>query len=91
MQKFSSPRNVPNPNFAIGGRSCRTFATVARLAKVRELELKGLLNHAIGQDVTAGYIITTTEDLRESAQAVCDRLMELCGIPATEAGIRAVK
>jgi hypothetical protein len=40
--------------------------------------------------MTAGYIIMTTEDLRKPAQAVCDKLMELCGIPAGETGIRAV-
>jgi hypothetical protein len=39
-----------------------------------------MLNHAIGTDVTAGYVIMTSEDLRESAQKVCDKMIELCKI-----------
>jgi integrase len=55
----------------------RTFATVAeQVANVRPLALKALLNHTIGQDVTAGYVITTTEDLRASAQLVCEKMMQ---------------
>jgi integrase len=61
----------------------RTFATVAeQVANVRPLALKALLNHAIGQDVTAGYVIMTTEDLRASAQLVCEKMMQLCQIAA---------
>jgi integrase len=59
----------------------RTFSTVAEHhASVRPMALKALLNHSVGNDVTTGYVITTTEDLRESAQKVCDKLIELCGI-----------
>jgi hypothetical protein len=38
------------------------------------------VNHALGNDVTSGYVRMTVERLREPAQRVCDRLMELCGI-----------
>ena len=61
----------------------RTLATVAeQVANVRPLALKALLNHAIGQDVTAGYVIMTTEDLRASAQLVCEKMMQLGQIAA---------
>lgn len=38
------------------------------------------MNHSLGNDVTAGYVIATVERLREPARRVCDRLMTLCGI-----------
>jgi hypothetical protein len=41
------------------------------------------LNHAVGNgDVTDGYVMVEPEHLREPAQRVCDRLIELCGITA---------
>jgi hypothetical protein len=45
------------------------------------LALKALVNHAIGGDVTAGYVQMTTERLRRPVQAVCDKLIELCRVP----------
>jgi hypothetical protein len=39
-----------------------------------------LVNHAIGGDVTAHYVLMSLERLREPAQRVADRLKELCGI-----------
>jgi integrase len=58
----------------------RTFITVAESCDISPLALKALVNHAIGGDVTAGYVQMTPERLREPAQRVCDRLKELCGI-----------
>ena len=43
-----------------------------------------LVNHALGGDVTSGYVQMTTERLREPAQRVCDKMMELCGIGPAE-------
>ena len=45
------------------------------------LALKGLVNHGLGSDVTAGYVQMTAERLREPAQRVADKLKALCGIP----------
>jgi integrase len=57
----------------------RTFATVAeQIAHVRPITLKAMLNHTLGKDVTEGYVII--QELRESVQQVCDKLIELCGI-----------
>jgi len=58
----------------------RTFITVAEAADISPLALKALVNHALGNDVTSGYVQMTVERLREPAQKVCDRLIELCGI-----------
>jgi integrase len=63
----------------------RTFITMAESADVSPLALKSLLNHAPPSgDVTSGYIQITTERLREPAQRVCDRLMQLCETIAPE-------
>jgi integrase len=58
----------------------RTFATVAENTDISPLALKALVNHSLGDDVTAGYVQMTVERLREPAQRVADRLKELCGI-----------
>jgi integrase len=67
----------------------RTFVTVAESCNISPLALKALVNHAIGGDVTEGYVQMTVEQLREPAQKVCDRMMELCGIQLPE-GIPAL-
>src|SRR5262249_48813428 len=58
----------------------RTFVTVAESAEISPLALKCLVNHSTGSDITASYTIITVDRLRDSAQKVCDRLIELCGI-----------
>lgn len=63
----------------------RTFITVAESVDLSPLALKALVNHALGQDVTAGYVQMTAERLREPAQRVCDRIMADCGITAPDA------
>jgi integrase len=58
----------------------RTFISVAESCDISPIALKALVNHAVGNDVTAGYVILSTERLREAAQKVCDRMKMLCGI-----------
>ena len=58
----------------------RTYITIAESCDISPLALKGLLNHALGGDVTSGYIVMSTERLREPAQRVCDRLLEWIGL-----------
>lgn len=58
----------------------RTYVTVAESADISPLSLKALVNHALGTDVTSGYVTTSTERLREPAQRVCDKLIALCQI-----------
>jgi len=66
----------------------RTFATVAESVDISPFALKALINHALGADVTSGYIQITPERLREPAQRVCDKMMEMCGIAPPEAVAR---
>ena len=47
-------------------------------------QLKALVNHSYGDDVTAGYIVDSVERLREPAQRVADMLKDLCGVGAPE-------
>jgi integrase len=59
----------------------RDFAQAARAARVHPYEIKGLLGHAAGRDVThRHYANPTTEDLRQPAQRVADQLAAWCGI-----------
>jgi len=58
----------------------RTFITIAESTDISALALKALVNHSLGDDVTAGYIVSGVERLRKPAQRVADRLKELCGI-----------
>jgi integrase len=58
----------------------RTFVTVAESTDISPIALKALVNHAVGADVTSGYVVMTTERLREAAQKVADKIKSLCGI-----------
>jgi integrase len=62
----------------------RTYVTVAEDTDISPLALKALVNHSLGDDVTAGYVQMTVERLRDPAQRVADKLKELCGIGTTE-------
>ena len=62
----------------------RTFATNLRRCRVSPYEVSGLLNHAVGGDVTSGYDQMETADLSDAMQRVTDRLKELCGITDPE-------
>jgi len=71
-------------------RNC--FITVATRDLMLPVSLtKRLVNHARPQDVTEGYAADwTTEQLRDAAQCVADRIDELirAGVPTSEAGSR---
>jgi integrase len=60
----------------------RTFISHAESCDISPIALKALVNHAVGSDVTAGYVVISTARLREAAQKVADRLKTLCGIVA---------
>jgi integrase len=62
----------------------RSFATVAEATEISPLALKLLVAHSAGGDVTTGYTIMSPARLREAAEKVCGRLMELCGVAAPE-------
>ncbi len=52
----------------------RTYTTVAESCNISHYALKGLINHTMGTDVTAGYITPGPERLREPQQKVTDKL-----------------
>ena len=58
----------------------RTFITIAESCDLSAYALKALVNHSLGRDVTAGYIISGPERLREPMQRVTNRLSDLVGL-----------
>lgn len=50
----------------------RTFITIAESLDIPAYALKRLLNHKFSSDVTAGYIVPSTERLREPMQRITD-------------------
>ncbi len=61
----------------------RTFATVAESLDIPAYALKRLLNHANGADVTAGYIVSNVERLREPMQKITDYVLKSAGLKET--------
>lgn len=59
----------------------RTFITVANSCRLTENEIKGLVNHSLGNDVTAGYIVPGAEWLREPVRLVAERFEVLVRPP----------
>ena len=58
----------------------RTYITVAESCDIPVYALKALVNHTMGTDVTAGYIIANAERLREPQQKVTDKLKAHIGL-----------
>jgi integrase len=60
----------------------RTFATAADSLNMSGYAVKRLLNHKL-HDVTAGYVISDVERLREPMQTIEDYLLRSAGIHGT--------
>ena len=58
----------------------RTFITIAESLDIPAYALKRLLNHKSANDVTAGYIVSNIERLREPMQRVTDYIKTQMGI-----------
>lgn len=59
----------------------RTFTTTAESLNIGPYMIKRLLNHRTRRDdVTAGYIILTPEELRQPAQSIENKILEQAGI-----------
>lgn len=58
----------------------RTFITIAESLDIPAYALKRLLNHKDTNDVTAGYIVSNVERLREPMQRVTDFIQEQINI-----------
>lgn len=61
----------------------RTFATIAESLDIPAYALKALLNHTTGQDVTGGYLVISTERLREPMQRISDFILKTAGVIPT--------
>jgi integrase len=59
----------------------RTFVTIAaQTPNITPSQLKALVNHSSGGDVTEGYVVFNVEALRVPVQLIADRIKTLCGI-----------
>ncbi len=56
---------------------------IAESLDIPTYALKRLPNHANGADVAAGYIVASTERLREPMQKITDFVLRAAGIKAT--------
>lgn len=52
----------------------RTFMTTAERLDISPYSIKALVNHKLGNDVTAGYIVRDVERLRAPSQSIADEL-----------------
>jgi integrase len=59
----------------------RVYTTAAEASDISGLALKLLINHSLGNDVTAGYVIMSPARLAAAAQRVADQLKVLCAGP----------
>ncbi len=62
----------------------RTFVTTAEACDISPMALKALVNHSLGNGITENYVRMNVERLREPAERVCTRLLELCGVQPVE-------
>ncbi len=63
----------------------RTFASLAESLDLSAYAVKRLLNHADGNDVTAGYLVLDVERLRAPMQQITDFVLKAAGIkPAAD-------
>jgi integrase len=63
----------------------RTFTTTAESLNIGPYMIKRLLNHRTRRDdVTAGYIILTPEELRTPAQSIENKILEQAGVKPVE-------
>lgn len=69
----------------------RTFVTVAESLDIPYYALKQLVNHKISGDVTAGYIVTNVERLREPMQRISDSLLDAAGYSSSHLVAAAAK
>jgi integrase len=58
----------------------RTFITIAESCNIPIFALKGLVNHSMGTDVTAGYVVASPDRLRKPMMQVTKKIKELVGI-----------
>jgi integrase len=81
--------HLEEPKFAL--RQVAEASGIAESADISPLALKALVNHTLGNDVTAGYVQMTVERLRQPAQRVTDKMLELCGVEPVVSDVKVVR
>ncbi|MGX5174918.1 tyrosine-type recombinase/integrase [Aliikangiella sp. IMCC44653] len=69
----------------------RTYATIAESIGIGGYTLKRLLNHRTGRsnDVTAGYIVLSADELKEPAKLIEQTILEHAGLSKRSQGVDA--
>ncbi len=84
LEKINAPLKLANPDWnAIHWHDLRrTYATLAESIGVGGYTLKRLLNHRIKRtnDVTAGYVVLSADELQEPARKVEQSILEHAGL-----------
>ncbi len=84
LEKINAPLKLANPDWnAIHWHDLRrTYATLAESIGVGGYTLKRLLNHRIKRtnDVTAGYVVLSADELQEPARQVEQSILEHAGL-----------
>jgi integrase len=63
----------------------RTFITMAETLGIGQYTIKALVNHKVSQDVTGGYVVLETENLRKPMQQITDFVLMAGGVkPSAE-------
>ncbi|MDC8445748.1 MAG: tyrosine-type recombinase/integrase [Nitrosomonas sp.] len=57
----------------------RTFVTIAESLDISAYAVKRLVNHKMSSDITAGYIVTDVERLRQPMQKITDYMLKCAG------------
>jgi integrase len=58
----------------------RTFSSMAEAIGIGQYTLKRLMNHKVGTDVTAGYVVLDVDNLREPMQRITDFVLKAAGV-----------
>ena len=69
----------------------RTFLTIGEALDISHYALKRLANHKMSGDVTAGYVVSNVERLREPMQAITDFILVQVGLKSNEESIGVKK
>ena len=67
----------------------RTFASIAEGLDLSHFALKRLLNHRTDTDITGGYVVHSTERLRDPVERVARRILELANVERTTPMVHA--
>ncbi|HYW04395.1 MAG TPA: tyrosine-type recombinase/integrase [Gammaproteobacteria bacterium] len=68
----------------------RTFITLAESVDIPYYALKQLVNHKVNGDVTAGYIVTNVERLREPAERIANTLLAAGQVTEVDVPVKRV-